>query len=138
MSSTRRPWGSRPTNPGVDAMRPWLAAVLAVVAVPAMAQTPAEHPLSFSEQRLLDGAYVYLMAPDYCDPAPDPGRLRAWLAAQIGERGISPKRAANYLADNEPRLRLIAETAFSGRRGKDLCQKIRTAVGSPPMDRKDE
>ena len=93
-------------------------------AFPALAEPPAGRPLTSAEQRVLDGAYLYMISPEYCEPALSPEALRAWIAGLIKTRGVAPEDAAAYLTEQEPRLHLFAEAAFHGRRGQELCRSI--------------
>lgn len=100
------------------------ACVLVLMTASAAAADPDADALTGAERRMLDGAYLYLVSPEYCDPALPADRLRSWVASLIRRDGLAPEAAAAYLADHEARLRLIAEAAFTGRKGKELCRSI--------------
>ena len=122
-------------------MRSFLAIGL-LASLPALGYSddrePPDRALTFSEQRVLDGVYLYLVSPDYCEPSLVAGQLQFWMASQIETLGIPVEQAADYLAKNEARLRQIAEAAFTGRRRGELCQSIllegRAATGGQAPD----
>lgn len=107
-------------------------ALIVLAATAARPEPPRGRDLTSTEQRLMDGAYVYLVSPDYCDPAPPADRLRAWITGLLERHEIPSPAAAAYLAEQEPRLRLIAEAAFTGRRGKELCHSLLALGGTAP------
>lgn len=95
---------------------------------PALAQD-----LTSAQERILDGAFLYLSAPDYCDPAPGAAALRSWIDQSLRENAISLDEAAVYLRENLDRLRMIADAAFTGRRRQELCDSIRAQVSARPV-----
>ena len=113
----------------------WLGVALGLALQPLVSHAENERPLTATQKRVLDGTYLYLMASQYCDPAPDAHALSNWIRQELQRNGLGNRTASAYFDENLSRLDTIADATFTGRHRQALCEQIRAAVTGGQKDR---